>query len=279
MRKILMAYVPVLHRGYLKFFLKHHQGSDALYVFGSEVLEEFDHLRKDIRSLPPDWAITAIRNWNLFPKVILADQKELQKPEQFPSEIIMPDEDECHAIAEKYLSGHEITFDNIFLRWDRTKSLAEKQVEADRIVSVDKFDREMMGLAVAEAAKSPDWWRQIGGVIVSPEKEVLLVTHNHPVRTPREHLFSGDPRSNFKRGISIELSLFSHAEPALVGEAARRGLKLEGCSLYVTVFPCPPCAKLVSKTGIKRLYFSEGYSMVDGEEDLRKAGVEIIRVR
>ena len=45
--------------------------------------------------------------------------------------------------------------------------------------------------------------------------------------------------------------------------------------MYVTVFPCPPCAKLIAYSGIKRLYCGGGYAVLDGEEVLKSNGVEI----
>jgi dCMP deaminase len=49
--------------------------------------------------------------------------------------------------------------------------------------------------------------------------------------------------------------------------------------MYVTDFPCPPCAKLIAAAGVKRLYFREGYAVLDGESVLEAAGVEVRQVR
>lgn len=280
MLSALIAYVPVLHRGYTELFLKHnHRGTFFLFLLAPELYPELAHLKKDLRSLPPDWTAKVIRYWNLFPEVTVAGPRELSDLNASQAKIFMPDEDECRIVGEKYLPGRQVIFENIFLRWDRSKSLTEKEVEANCFVSGKEFDRELMGLAEKEATRSPDWWRQIGALLITADKETTLCAFNQPVGNPREHLFSGDPRSNFSRGIAIELSLFIHAEAVLVGEAARKGIALQDGSLYVTTFPCPPCAKLLSRTGLRRLYFSEGYSMLEGEKNLREAGVEIIRVQ
>ena len=47
--------------------------------------------------------------------------------------------------------------------------------------------------------------------------------------------------------------------------------------LYVTDFPCPPCAKLIAAAGVVRLYFRTGYAVLDGEQVLEAAGVEVLR--
>ena len=63
------------------------------------------------------------------------------------------------------------------------------------------------------------------------------------------------------------------------GELAKRGIALEGASIYVTTFPCPVCAKSVALSGIKKVYYSKGYSLLDAEDILRAYGVEIVLVK
>jgi dCMP deaminase len=48
--------------------------------------------------------------------------------------------------------------------------------------------------------------------------------------------------------------------------------------MFVTDFPCPPCAKLIAGAGIAKLYFVEGYAVLDGQDVLEAAGVEIVQV-
>jgi dCMP deaminase len=48
--------------------------------------------------------------------------------------------------------------------------------------------------------------------------------------------------------------------------------------MYVTDFPCPPCAKLIAGAGIAKLYFRSGYAVLDGQEVLEAAGVELLKV-
>ena len=74
----------------------------------------------------------------------------------------------------------------------------------------------------------------------------------------------------------MELSTALHAEAGLIVEAAKKGISLEGATLYVTTFPCPNCAKLVAASGIKKLIYQDGYSVLDGEELLRSAGLIIV---
>lgn len=51
-----------------------------------------------------------------------------------------------------------------------------------------------------------------------------------------------------------------HAEMAALVDSARRGVGVDGCTMYVTTFPCHNCAKHVIAAGIKQLIYLEPYA-------------------
>lgn len=279
-REVLIAYVPVLHEGYRKLLVA-HSGAEV-FVFGSEVIGKFDYLKKEIRALEPELIVEAIKSWGIVKKVSVLTVDGLSKLQKEVKAgkclIIMPDEDVCHALAEEYFNGERVVFENIFLRWDRHNSFIGKSVEANQEISEKEFDKKMSKLAGEEAQKSSDWWRRIGAVLVKDDK-VVLVNHNR--HTPSEHMpyAVGDPRNGFNKGVAVELSTSIHSEAAIIAEAAAKGISLEGASLYVSIFPCPPCAKLIAYSGIKNLYYAGGYGVLDGENVLKARGVKIIFVK
>lgn len=277
MEKIIIAYVPVLHQGYRQFFEKHILEVNELYLFDSGILGQFGHFAKDIRALSPELVAEAIESWDIFRLVDTVDCDDLKYIKKSKLGIIMPDEDECREVAAKYLDGCEIEFDNVFLRWDKTKSLAVNEVKYDRKVSIKELEGEIMKRAIEESAKATNWWRQTGA-LVARNGQVLLTGYNRQVPSSHVPYFEGDARSLFKRGINIELTTDLHAEAVLISAAAKNGIALEGTDLFITTFPCPPCAKLVAYSGIKKCYFHSGYAMLDGERILRDKGVEIILV-
>jgi cytidine deaminase len=62
-----------------------------------------------------------------------------------------------------------------------------------------------------------------------------------------------------------------HAEMAALIDAARRGVAVDGHSLYVTAFPCHNCAKHIIAAGISRVIYLEPYpksraDLLHGEE-------------
>ena len=66
-----------------------------------------------------------------------------------------------------------------------------------------------------------------------------------------------------------------HAEANAITKVAKSGNSSAGATMYVTTAPCLECAKLIIQAGIIRLVFRDLYSVSDGVDLLRRAGVEI----
>lgn len=276
MKKVLVAFIPVLHEGYKKL-LDSHKDLSKLYLWGKDLIDESDYLAKEIRALTPEHAREAILGWKPdFPIEIITKEK-ISELSEFKGEIIMPDDDISHTFAEKYLPEKKITFEKIFLRWDKRNSVRENKIAQDQTITCDEFSKKMIGLASNQAEKSSDWWRHVGSVILKDGKMILAGCNKH---VPSEHMpyINGDPRNSFHKGEYLELSTALHSEAGLIAEAARRGISLEGAEIYVTDFPCPPCAKLIAYSGIKKIYYAKGYGVLDGEDIMKNKGVEIIFV-
>jgi cytidine deaminase len=57
-----------------------------------------------------------------------------------------------------------------------------------------------------------------------------------------------------------EFSRPVHAEMAAIIDSARRGVAVDGLSMFVTTFPCHNCAKHIIATGIQRVIYLEPYT-------------------
>lgn len=281
-KTIAIAYIPVFHRGYREFTEKaKSDGAEHLYIVGDEFLrahEELDYLnRKDrLRAVPQSDMVRALTALELLPVSIL----DLATAEEIAAHgwrVIMPNEDISILLKEKYFGEQDISLVDTFLRWHRDNTGEEKAVAAAYEVTEDALPRAIMKDVEAEASKSVDWWRQIGAALVKDGK-VIACAHN--VHEPKEDEVTtiGDPRSLAHRGTAIEVSVATHAEGALIAEAARKGTPLLGAELYVTDFPCPYCARIIAHSGIKKVFFKKGYALLDGDAFLREAGVELVRV-
>jgi len=272
----IVAYVPALHQGYLNFFDKF---PGDVFLIDSELLEdELPRLERDIRAISPHTVAAMLETVPTIDDIKVLSSTDDVEGLSGSLRIVMPDEDVSHEFAEKYLAGREVTFEPTFLRWDKQISTTEFEVPHGRTVTKDEFARTIIDQANKDASRSPDWWRQVGAVIVKDD-QVILNGHNRPYPDADYALGTfGDPRSNFDAGEHIDLSKVIHAEAGLIARAARDGVSLKGADLYVTTFPCPVCAKSVAAAGIKSVYYEKGYSLLDAEDVLKSQGVEIVLI-
>lgn len=64
----------------------------------------------------------------------------------------------------------------------------------------------------------------------------------------------------------IEYIRAVHAEMAAITDAARRGIPVQDCTLFVTTFPCHHCARHIVAAGIHRVVYVSPYSKSMAEE-------------
>lgn len=272
--KIVVAYIPSWHMGYEAFLKKRPHD---LYLIGSTHLAAIPRLDRDIRAVRAEDMAKIITSLKLVPSVKVLDEKNIS--DLAGRSIIMPDEELCRQFAETNLSGEAVEFIPVFLRWDRKVSITEEAIPSSRIISSSPADQKYMAIAAQEAELSPDWWRQVGALAVTNRGETLQA-HNSPMPSHDYTLNTfGDPRSNFDAGEFIDISKCIHAEAKLIAEAARNGTSLDGAILYVTTYPCPPCAKSVATAGFKKVYYRDGYSLLDAEDILNACGIDIVLVK
>jgi dCMP deaminase len=269
MTDCVVAYVPVLHDGYRRFLEAHGRGR-PLYLIGPELYIDFRPLAKDIRALDAHLVARAIAAWEICSTVEVLDAAGAERLAAEGPRLVLPDEDVSHQVVERFFSRCEVRYDTVFLRWDKTKTVRMLRPEAPETKD------DLAWAAEQAATKSIDWWRQVGAALRLPSGEVLAAANEHKPHRLSPYV-AGDPRSNFFKGVGYDLSTAIHAEASLVAEAARRGVSVEGAELYVTDFPCPACAKLIAAAGIVKLYFREGYAVLDGQDVLEAAGVEVVR--
>lgn len=272
----LIAYVPSPHRGYVQLFEKYAGG--VLFVLGPDVIADFQPIVRNLPANDPSDVVTMVRSLDIFSDVRMLTKSGMKSVVTMPN-VVMPDEEVSRAIATDYLKGCDVEFDDTWrLRW-HWEAATKKTVPVEEgiFISKSEFDKEMMTKALGLAKKSPDWWRQIGALLVRDGK-ILLVGYNQHVPHEQSLYLEGDPRSNFEPGQHIEVSSALHAEAGVIATAAARGIKTEGCDMYVTTFPCPQCAYYLAGAKLARLFFVEGYSLVSGADTLRSRGVEIVRV-
>jgi len=282
MSEVVIAYIPVLHEGYRRFLDAHARGR-PLFLIGPELYADYRPLAKDIRCLDAELVAAAIDAWEICSEVSVLDERSAASLAEHVPSITLPDEDVSHQVVERYFARCEVRYDTTFLRWDKSRSVrllvpqAAERVSDEEPASGDDEIADIVAAAQAQAGMSVDWWRQVGAAIRFADGTVAAAANEHNPHRLSTYAV-GDPRSNFFKGVGLELSTATHAEARLIAQAARDGASTDGAVMYVTDFPCPPCAKLIAAAGVSKLYFREGYAVLDGQDVLEAAGVEIMQV-
>lgn len=288
MKKAIVLYVPVIHQGYLNMLKMHGSAFTPIFLLGDSMFEQLkknhqtiiDPVRRDMRAL-------CVKDVALSFRFLYEGSTSILEHEDVNilweyDKIIFSEDEISHAFALEYEGYIRNTqFVSWFLRWNMPASTTRNDIECDRTVSVDELKElglfKYMRHAREQSEKSPDWWRQVGSVLMR-DPHVLLTAYNTHLPSVYEVYYSGDPRSNFNAGQHIEVSKAIHSEASIIAQAGKYGVKTQGCELFVTTFPCPACANLIALSGIKRVYFVDGYSLVGAIDVLRAYGVEVVRV-
>ena len=137
------------------------------------------------------------------------------------------------------------------------------------------WDEYFMGIAVLSSLRSKDPNTKVGACIVDKEHKVVSIGYNGMPRGVDESKVSW----NRGEGLDSKYLYVCHAEFNAILNT-RNGSALEGCTLYVTLFPCNECAKAIIQTGIKEVvFFDNKYKDTTGVQAslkmLELAGVKI----
>lgn len=271
-KKSLIIYVPVIHKGYLDFFKKIKDKVSSVFVIEDKFLEELTQFKPDIASINSGTAKDLLEKLGFINIYILSKNniKDLGR------EIILVQDEVSRNLFNKYLKNRNVKWESVFLRWDRSKVLAQQNLE-DIKTSKNDFDVKMMKEASKESEKSGDWWRQVGAVLVK-DKKVILKAQNKDLPSDHTPYQVGEVRDLFNTGERPDLANTIHSEQSIIAQAAKEGISVKGLAMYVTTFPCPVCAKLIACSGIKNLYFASGWSNFDAKKVLESANVKITHV-
>lgn len=123
-----------------------------------------------------------------------------------------------------------------------------------------------------------------------PRTKVGAIIVNGEDFSPRTFGYNGLPR---KCNDYVEERLaepekyfwFSHAERNAIDNAARVGIPIDGCIMFVTVLPCMDCARSIIQAGIKCVVTKRpseevrqrwGESFIRTETIFKECGIELI---
>jgi dCMP deaminase len=124
------------------------------------------------------------------------------------------------------------------------------------------FDHIFMNLASDLAKRSHCVKAQVGAVLTKDTRIISIGYNGPPAGThncDEEWPGTGCPRD--ARG---SCSLALHAEENAILYAVKNGANLEGATLYTTLSPCLPCARLIFSAGVKQVFFLNSYAEYKG---------------
>ena len=153
----------MLHEGYWRFLDRHARGR-RLFVIGPALVADYRPLAKDIRALDPGLVAAAIDAWGICSEVFVLDEGRRGELAAERPSLMLPAEDVSYQVVERYFERCEVRYDTVFLRWDKTRSVAARppRPHADRRASSPPLAE------AARPARSVDWWRQVGAAMRLP---------------------------------------------------------------------------------------------------------------
>ena len=111
------------------------------------------------------------------------------------------------------------------------------------------WDEYFMGVARLSALRSKDPSTKVGACIVNENKRIVGIGYNGFPYGCSDDEFPWERTGEF---LDTKYPYVVHAEPNAILNSTT---PLHGATIYVTLFPCNECAKLIIQSGIKHVVY------------------------
>ena len=151
-----------------------------------------------------------------------------------------------------------------------------KEITKDARLSWDDYFLELADAASRRATCD----RGRSGSVIVLDKQVLATEYvGSPAGLPHcddvGHLMKKVIQEDGK--ITEHCVRTVHSEQNAICQAAKRGISIEGATIYQRMTPCRTCAMLLINCGIKRVVCERKYQLAEESEQLlTEAGVELV---
>ena len=115
------------------------------------------------------------------------------------------------------------------------------------------WDEYFMGVAILSGMRSKDPNSQVGCCIVSQDNKILSMGYNGFPKGCSDDEFPWD-RSGDE--FDTKYPYVCHAELNAISNYMGNKRDFNGAKIYVTLFPCEDCTKLIIQNGIKEKFLS-----------------------
>lgn len=268
---IIIGNFPIIHRGYLDIIEKYHLAD--IYILTTDFAKTLYPFELDLRKIPEHKIKNMLsvydRNINFL------NEKNIENID-FNEQVVVIKDDCTKNLIDKHLNNLDIIEENGFF-YHSSKDVHKTNEQKFTTYSPSSQDIDFMKKTLKMAKNSGCFWRQLGSIIV---KDNQIVSHGYNKMLPNddECYKIGCIRDNLQPGTKTEYCSAIHAEANCISQAAKKGIALDGASIYVTIFPCPMCAKLIAVSGIRKCFYNQGWSSFDGERVMKANGVEILKI-
>lgn len=123
------------------------------------------------------------------------------------------------------------------------------------------WEEYFMGIAKLSSLRSKDPNTQVGACVVSNDNRILTIGYNGAPNGFDDDIFPWDRDGNV---LNTKYPYVCHAEMNALVNYRGSNKQFDGATVYVTLFPCNECAKLIVQLGIKEvIYLSDKYDGTD----------------
>ena len=127
------------------------------------------------------------------------------------------------------------------------------------------WDEYFMGVSILSALRSKDPNTKVGACIVNKNKRIVGIGYNGFPVGCSDLEFPWDREGSF---LHTKYPFVVHAEANAILNSTT---SLEGATIYVSLFPCHECSKLIIQSGIKEIvYLSDKYNGTESDQAAKK---------
>jgi dCMP deaminase len=131
------------------------------------------------------------------------------------------------------------------------------------MINKPTFEAIFLDLASQLAKRSHCVKMQVGAVLAKDTRIISIGYNGPPAGT-----YNCDekwPHTGCPRDMMGGCSLAIHAEQNAILYALRNHAALDGATLYITLSPCLPCARVIFTVGIKKVLYLDSYAAYKGQ--------------
>lgn len=114
------------------------------------------------------------------------------------------------------------------------------------------WDQYFMAVALLASQRSKDPRTQTGACLIDEYDHIIGMGYNGFPTGCSDDEFPWEPSHDYRES---KYTYVTHAEINCILQC--RKADLSGCTMYVTLFPCPDCTKAIIQSGIKEVVYFE----------------------